>query len=512
MTNNIIPHSNSKSDQVTSIIYGNSFSNSIPSSTGGGGTSSINSQPDPSLQACQCTLCSQATSSYLDNRLYERYSISPPPSIALPMLPPQNSYTTGIQTKRQKALKACVYCKRSHMTCDNGILFYFFNLDRPCKRCIFRKIGHLCRDEELPTTKLSALHTKFKKRPDTPSSLQTFQNLQSFDQHVLPMTFNNYFTTSTLMTNYKCPTLLDSNHQFRNTFEANYNFLPSNRFSEKLNSNIVSSTSQATIFPNPLYQLSEVFPTVLLSNQEFSFDIDNQKYNYLRSVAAPCQSASGSYTFEDRLNHIIAERYKCGLIKPFDFNKAFDFFIERSKLSLSESSISKICSLIDEDISLTTSKSKGENITEADLVNVEVSLYRMLLEYDRYLRTISIPTLIWRRSGDILRINYAFSKVIGTDLNFLLPKISDIISTTEYGLHIVDFLCENSLLNYWRRYLSIAYDISQRTVLTSAFLKCRRQESFDLVLCSLSLTIRRDVHGMPFLIIGQFIPIEYEYG
>ncbi|KAL2755291.1 hypothetical protein ACRALDRAFT_1064539 [Sodiomyces alcalophilus JCM 7366] len=40
--------------------------------------------------------------------------------------------------KRRKVSHACVYCRRSHMTCD---------LDRPCKRCIKRNIGHLCRDE-----------------------------------------------------------------------------------------------------------------------------------------------------------------------------------------------------------------------------------------------------------------------------------------------------------------------------------------------------------------------------
>jgi hypothetical protein len=40
--------------------------------------------------------------------------------------------------KRRKVNHACLYCRRSHMTCD---------LERPCTRCLKRNIGHLCHDE-----------------------------------------------------------------------------------------------------------------------------------------------------------------------------------------------------------------------------------------------------------------------------------------------------------------------------------------------------------------------------
>ncbi|KAH7906134.1 hypothetical protein BJ138DRAFT_1105411 [Hygrophoropsis aurantiaca] len=42
-------------------------------------------------------------------------------------------------TKRRKVNHARLYCRRSHMTCDEG---------RPCQRCIKREIGHLCHDEQ----------------------------------------------------------------------------------------------------------------------------------------------------------------------------------------------------------------------------------------------------------------------------------------------------------------------------------------------------------------------------
>ena len=40
--------------------------------------------------------------------------------------------------KEEKLEIACVYCRRSHMICDES---------RPCQRCIKRGIGHLCYDE-----------------------------------------------------------------------------------------------------------------------------------------------------------------------------------------------------------------------------------------------------------------------------------------------------------------------------------------------------------------------------
>jgi len=41
--------------------------------------------------------------------------------------------------RRRKVTKACFYCQKSHMSCDK---------ERPCKRCISRNIGHLCKDTE----------------------------------------------------------------------------------------------------------------------------------------------------------------------------------------------------------------------------------------------------------------------------------------------------------------------------------------------------------------------------
>ncbi|KAM5359735.1 hypothetical protein ACJA88_015052 [Fusarium oxysporum] len=58
------------------------------------------------------------------------------PSQRSPSLDPRDSYRASWHGNTQN--HACIYCRRSHMSCD---------LVRPCTRCIKRNIAHLCHDE-----------------------------------------------------------------------------------------------------------------------------------------------------------------------------------------------------------------------------------------------------------------------------------------------------------------------------------------------------------------------------
>ena len=58
---------------------------------------------------------------------------------------------------RRKVNMACIYCRRSHMTCDEN---------RPCRRCVKRDIGHLCRDEAAsPAATASARNFVARSQP-----------------------------------------------------------------------------------------------------------------------------------------------------------------------------------------------------------------------------------------------------------------------------------------------------------------------------------------------------------
>lgn len=55
---------------------------------------------------------------------------------------PDGNNSKAKNKRRSKVHHACVYCQRSHMTCDKA---------RPCQRCVRRRIGHLCHDVPPPS-------------------------------------------------------------------------------------------------------------------------------------------------------------------------------------------------------------------------------------------------------------------------------------------------------------------------------------------------------------------------
>ncbi|KAI8334304.1 hypothetical protein BC941DRAFT_504233 [Chlamydoabsidia padenii] len=72
-----------------------------------------------------------------------------------------------LKRKRKKVSLACVFCRRSHMTCDEG---------RPCQRCIKRNISDMCHDNPIGRKKSSSppiltMATDTTPLPTPPSTL-----------------------------------------------------------------------------------------------------------------------------------------------------------------------------------------------------------------------------------------------------------------------------------------------------------------------------------------------------
>lgn len=64
---------------------------------------------------------------------------------------------------RRKVNMACIYCRRSHMTCDEN---------RPCQRCIKRDIGHLCRNESTTSSTNGGRTRSARKQTATATPVQ----------------------------------------------------------------------------------------------------------------------------------------------------------------------------------------------------------------------------------------------------------------------------------------------------------------------------------------------------
>jgi hypothetical protein len=88
-------------------------------------------------------------------------------------------------------------------------------------------------------------------------------------------------------------------------------------------------------------------------------------------------------------------------------------------------------------------------------------------------------------------------------------------------LCIYELMAEESAVNYWEKYGHVAFDSTQKAVLTSCVLRYKplintssdRKKFEDedapseegFINCCFSFTIRRDKWGIPSMIVGNFI-------
>lgn len=57
---------------------------------------------------------------------------------------------------------------------------------------------------------------------------------------------------------------------------------------------------------------------------------------------------------------------------------------------------------------------------EQDLVFIEESFERLLLDYDRVFSAMGIPACLWRRTGEVYKGNREFASLIGVQVEDLL--------------------------------------------------------------------------------------------
>jgi hypothetical protein len=181
-----------------------------------------------------------------------------------------------------------------------------------------------------------------------------------------------------------------------------------------------------------------------------------------------------------------------------------------------------------------------------DHVYIEEAFERLLLDYDRVFSAMGIPACLWRRTGEIYKGNRELAELLGVDIHML----------RDGRLCIYELMAEESAVNYWEKYAHVAFDSSQKAVLTSCVLRYKPsipppqpmpdtpdgfdggEDGFDMgmgtgvgmggamanavvatapasapdtqegfINCCFSITIRRDSWGIPSMIVGNFIKI-----
>lgn len=471
-----------------------------------------------------------------------------------PDLADSNHHQHKRSKKRKKKVEmACVYCRRSHMICDDA---------RPCLRCIKRGIGHLCHDE--PT------QGRQKKRPDgngaentitpPPKALGETQNTDSTPPPAgnimgpvpageIPQRSRNGSTsvfTKTLPFNQE--PFFYSEHA-GSEFSSLNDFLSMIDDPELVNGalNVGSANADAllpfTLGPDlatnssanfnnllsfsPPNNLIPAFPVQGLqakqepSGQEQVPYIDRSAENTSSAEYSKINSATNltdanhqpvisdaardkffltaadpttEISPEERLKQVIKAKLEAGLLQPYNYAKGYARLQSYMDNYMNQSSRQRILKPLS--IFRPAFRAIARTLKDVDLVLVEESFERMLLDYDRVFTSMAIPACLWRRTGEIYRGNKEFASLVGVTTDDL----------KDGKLAIYELMSEESAVNFWEKYGAIAFDKGQKAVLTSCNL--RTKDGFKRKSCCFSFTIRRDRYNIPSCIVGNFIPID----
>ncbi|OKL62090.1 hypothetical protein UA08_02980 [Talaromyces atroroseus] len=426
--------------------------------------------------------------------------------------------------KRRKVNHACVYCRRS---------------ERPCTRCIKRNIGHLCHDEPRePAKKNRGEHeeggavasdfgsshglpevggqsmlpdSSLSIRPSTidpsqavqPSPISTaaldrnsqmygysgdwamngqsqFQDMHTFHPSYMfnaPEVTNEYNLLGDFLNN----SLLDDNGMYGND-ELQGLFSDSSliNMSTNMNGSAAPFTQQQQLSQLASHQAANA-QTTSMQRPTPAVPTDKARENYYMTAADP----SGSDPPEERMNKLLKAKYEAGMLRPFNYVKGYARLNQYMEQHMQPALRHKILRQLDK--FRPKFRERMQSLTDIELVLSEMWFERSLMEYDRVFASMAIPACCWRRTGEIFRGNKEMAELINVPIENLRDG--------KLALHQI--ITEDQLVSYWEKFGAIAFDGSQKAMLTSCTLKSPDDDHQTKgIPCCFSFTIRRDPNAM----------------
>ncbi|KAL2293681.1 hypothetical protein FJTKL_05511 [Diaporthe vaccinii] len=208
---------------------------------------------------------------------------------------------------------------------------------------------------------------------------------------------------------------------------------------------------------------------------------------------------SGNDMPEKRMERVLLSKYEAGLLRPFNYIQGYKRLMDYLESHIHASSKQKILAQINR--FRPKFREKVQQLTDIQLVYVEMWFERTLMEYDRVFASMAVPACCWRRTGEIFRGNKEMAELIGVQVEDLRDG--------KIALHQI--LTEASVVRYWEEFGTIAFDPSHDTLLTACELKSpidegKAKTKSKEIKCCFSLKIRRDDAKIPSLIVGNFLP------
>lgn len=371
---------------------------------------------------------------------------------------------------------------------------------RPCSLCIKRGISHLCGKED----------------PDSPATSPARDNTNDNDI-VSPVQENSNDNDNNENNDN------NDNTTFNNTINNTMNnigllFPPQSFVSENAVSEFSSINEFLSILEEPLVSLPQGNgqlpdapvlndpppPPTTTTTTTLAAALEQKDKDATTEASQDDQTTAREHFFmtaadpgieitpEERLKLVIDAKVGAELLKPYNYGKGYTRLQEYMDLTMSPESHKRVLRPLS---SIRPAfRSIARSLKDVDLVLVEEAFERMLISYDRVFTSMSMPACLWRRTGEIYRANKEFASIVGRTVDDL----------RDGKFAIYELMNEESSVNYWEKYGSIAFDKGQKAVLTTCSLRNGDKEEVE---CCFSFTIRRDRYNMPMCIVGNFIPI-----
>ncbi|KAF4601635.1 hypothetical protein EYR40_004834 [Pleurotus pulmonarius] len=162
---------------------------------------------------------------------------------------------------------------------------------------------------------------------------------------------------------------------------------------------------------------------------------------------------------DQRLKSVIRSKYEAGLLKPYNYVKGYTRLSRWMDKNVSQESKCQILQPLG--VLRPKFRAIAQSLRDIDLVFIEEAFERMLLDYDRVFAAVGVPACLWRRTGEIYKANREFAELVGIDTYMM----------RDGRLCIYELMIEESAVNYWEKYGHVAFDSSQKAVLTSCVVR-----------------------------------------
>lgn len=220
---------------------------------------------------------------------------------------------------------------------------------------------------------------------------------------------------------------------------------------------------------------------------------------HIVSFALECCSPDAARTFskpewEHSLRFSTPMEIYTLITKPFSHTPGFHHLFTYLRQRFSKQTLVEICRSLAEFRPIFIACSV--TLTEEDMIFMEQCYQRTLLEYSKFIVQTGTPTCVWRRNGQISYMNEEFEILTGWSKEDLLNKMT----------FIVEILDDPSVEDYFKTFSKVAYRDFKGSEQMQV---CNILSPIKgiVIECCCIWTLKRDVSGLPLMILGNFMPI-----